>query len=214
MKIGILGTGMVGAAIGTKLASQGHQVKMGSRSPRNEKAVAWAQSAGANASFGTFAEAASFGEVLFNCTKGDVSIEVIRSAGAGVEGKALIDVANPLDFSKGMPPSMTICNTDSLGEQIQRAFPKAKVVKTLNTLNCQLMVNPAKLSEQTDVFVSGNDSAAKAQAVELLKGFGWNRIHDLGDITTARGTEMWLPLWVRLMGTLKTADFNLRIVAG
>ena len=212
MKIGILGTGSVGATIGSKLTDLGHQVKMGSRTANNEKAAAWAKGAGPNASIGTFADAASFGALLFNCTKGEVSLDAIKAAGAGVDGKVLIDVSNPLDFSKGMPPSLTVCNSDSMGEQLQRAFPKAKIVKTLNTLSAHVMVKPDMLPEETDLFVSGNDAQAKADVVALLKTFGWKRIRDLGDITTARGTEMWLPLWVRLMGSLKTPDFNVRIV--
>jgi predicted dinucleotide-binding enzyme len=125
----------------------------------------------------------------------------------------LIDIANPLDFSKGMPPTLSVCNTDSLGEQIQRAFPQVKVVKTLNTMNANLMVNPALLSGDHDVFVSGNDPAAKAQVTNFLKQqFGWKSVIDLGDITTARGVEMTLPIWLNLFGVLQTPLFNFKIV--
>jgi len=214
MKIGILGTGMVGEAIATKLIQLGHEVQMGSRTANNDKAAAWVKQNGAKATHGTFADTAAFGEVLFNCTSGGASLEALKMAGAeNLNGKVLIDIANPLDFSRGMPPSLLVCNTDSLGEQIQRAFPEAKVVKSLNTMNANLMVNPGLLKEEHLVFVSGNDAEAKATVTMILKNwFGWKSIVDLGDITTARGTEMVLPLWVSLMGALQTPLFNFKIV--
>jgi len=214
MKMGVLGTGMVGAAIGTKLVQLGHEVKMGSRTANNDKAAAWVKQNSNRAMQGTFADTASFGEVLFNCTSGGTSLDALRLAGAeNLKGKVLIDVANPLDFSRGMPPSLLVCNTDSLGEQIQRAFPEAKVVKSLNTMNANLMVNPALLPEEHVVFVSGNDAEAKATVTLILKNwFGWQSVIDLGDITTARGVEMVLPLWVSLMGKLGTPMFNFKIV--
>ncbi len=215
MKIGVLGTGMVGSTIGSKLVKAGHDVKMGSRSAANEKAAEWAKGAGAKASTGTFADAAKFGEILFVCTKGDGTLAALEAAGeSNLADKVLIDISNPLDFSKGMPPSLFVSNTDSLGEQVQKKFPKAKVVKTLNTLNCGLMVEPAKLKGgDHTIFVSGNDKEAKGAAVELLKSaFGWKDVIDLGDITTARGTEQLLPVWVRLWGALGHAEFNFKIV--
>lgn len=214
MKIAVIGTGMVGNAIGTKLVELGHDVKMGSRTANNEKAAAWSRSAGPRASQGTFADAAAFGEIVFNCTSGGGALAALTAAGAEfLAGKILIDVSNPLDFSGGMPPSLTVCNTDSLGEQIQRAFPAAKVVKTLNTMNCNLMVNPALLPGDHDVFVSGNDQDAKARVVDILRTwFGWKHVVDVGDITTARGTEMMLPIWIRLMGALQTPMFNYHVV--
>lgn len=214
MKIGVLGTGMVGQAIGTKLVQLGHDVKMGARSATNEKAAAWVQSSGLGASQGTFADAAAFGEIVFNCTSGAASLAALEQAGAAnLAGKVLIDVSNPLDFSHGMPPSLTVCNTDSLGEQIQRAFPEARVVKTLNTVNCNLMVNAAQLPGEHIVFVSGNDADAKAQVTSILKDwFGWRAVIDLGDITTARAVEMMLPIWISLMGKVGTPTFNFAIV--
>lgn len=215
MKIGIIGTGMVGTSIGNKLVSLGHEVRMGSRTATNEKAVAWAKAAGERASHGTFADAAAFAELVFNCTQGAVALEALQAAGAGnLKGKILIDVSNPLDFSKGMPPTLFAGNTDSLGERIQAAFPDAKVVKTLNTVNADVMVNPGKVAGgDHHMFLSGNDADAKARVAELLKTqFGWKHLVDLGDITTARGTECYLPLWIRLWGALKTADFNIKIV--
>lgn len=214
MKIGVFGTGMVGTTIASKLVSLGHEVKMGSRTANNEKAAEWVKQAGQGASQGTFADAAAFGEILFNCALGSATMDILKSAGEeNLRGKILVDISNPLDFSKGMPPSLFVSNTDSLGEQIQRAFPEVKVVKTLNTINCDVMVDPARLPEDHDVFVSGNDTEAKAKVTEILRGwFGWKNVVDLGDITTARGTEAYLLLWIRLWGTLKTPNFNLKLV--
>src|SRR5262245_50140733 len=176
MKIGVLGTGMVGSTIGNKLVSLGHEVKMGSRTANNEKAVAWATGAGPKASQGTFADAASFGELLFVATQGAGTLDALHAAGAqNLKGKIVIDISNPLDFSKGMPPTLFAGNTDSLGERAQTAFPEAKVVKTLNTVTADVMVNPGKVNGgDHDMFVSGNDAAAKATVSEFLKTqFGW-----------------------------------------
>src|SRR5207247_239815 len=171
MKIGVLGTGMVGQTIGTKLVRMSQDVMMGSRSSTNEKAAAWVKANGPKASAETFADAAKFGEILFNCTHGVASLDALKLAGAeNMKGKILIDVANPLDFSKGMPPTLSVSNTDSLGEQIQRAFPDVKVVKSLNTMNCKLMVNPSLVRGDHDVWVSGNDqTAAYHRAVVLSR---------------------------------------------
>jgi len=214
LKLGVLGTGMVGNTIATKLVQLGHEVKMGSRTAGNEKAVQWAKANGAKASNGTFAEAAEFGEIIFNCTAGSASLEALKLAGAkNLKGKILVDISNPLDFSKGMPPTLTVCNTDSIGEQIQRAFPDAKVVKTLNTINCNVMVTPHIVPGPHDIFMSGNDAKAKAKVREIVTDwFGWKSVIDLGDITTARGPEMYLALWVRLMAVNQTPNFNIRIV--
>lgn len=213
MKIGILGTGMVGSAIASKLVACGHEVTMGSRSATNEKALAWAQQAGARAHAGTFAQAAVFGELVFVCTAGAGTLAALQAAGADALGdKIVIDVSNPLDFSRGMPPRLSVCNDDSLGEQVQRAFPTARVVKTLNTINCNLMVEASRVPGEHAVFVAGNDAGAKASVEQLLRrDFGWRHVVDLGDITGARATEMYLPLWLRLWGTLGTADFNVGI---
>ena len=214
MKLGVLGTGVVGNTIATKLVQLGHEVKMGSRTAGNEKAVQWTKANGTRASNGTFAEAAEFGEIVFNCTAGTASLEALKLAGArNLKGKILVDISNPLDFSKGMPPTFTVCNTDSIGEQIQRAFPDAKVVKTLNTINTNVMVTPQIVPGPHDIFMSGNDAKAKAKVREIVTDwFGWKSVIDLGDITTARGTEMYLALWVRLMAVNQTPNFNIRIM--
>lgn len=213
MKVAVLGTGTVGETIGSKLVELGHEVRMGSRTATNEKAAAWVQKAGARASAGTFADAAAFGEIIFNCTLGAASLEALQAAGKdNLKGKVLVDTSNPLDFSKGMPPTLFVSNDDSLAERIQRAFPEAKVVKALNTINALVMVDPARLPGEHATFLSGNDAGAKAQVKELLTRFGWKQVIDLGDITTARGSESYLPLWIRLWGALGTPDFNIQIV--
>ena len=217
MKIAVFGTGMVGDTIGSRLIELGHQVMMGSRTASNEKATAFVAKHKAGASAGTFEQAAAFGELIFNCTKGDASIEAIKLAGENINEKIIVDVANPLDFSKGQPASLlpALSNTNSLGEEIQKTFPKAKVVKTLNTMWCGLMVNPGMIGggDHTN-FICGNDSDAKAKVKTLLKEFGWKEqnILDLGDITNARGTEAVLPIWLRVWGATQNGAFNFKVV--
>ena len=214
MKIAVFGTGMVGEVIGTKLVSLGHDVRMGSRTPDNAAALAWAKANGPKASTGTFADAAAFAEVAFLCVKGEAAVPVVAGVGSALDGKILVDISNPLDFSKGMPPTLSICNSDSLGEALQRTAKKTKVVKTLNTVNCQLMVNAQNLKggEHT-MFLCGDDAGAKERVLkEFLQPFGWSDVLDLGGISQARGTEAWLLLWTRLYGALKTPDFNLKVV--
>lgn len=217
MKIAVLGTGMVGTTIASKLIALGHEVRLGSRTADNDKGKAWLariDSRAAAASLGDYADAAAFGELVFNCTAGMASIDALTAAGAdNLDGKLLLDLANPLDFSKGMPPQLGIVNDDSLGERIQRTFPGAKVVKTLNTVNCNVMIEPSRVPGDHVMFMSGNDAAAKAQVHGILtEWFGWRQVIDLGDISTARGTESYLMLWLRLWGALKVADFNVAIM--
>ena len=206
---------MVGQTLGTKLVSLGHDVKMGARDAKNEKAASFSAKSGDKASHGTFADAAAFGEILFVCTNGNGTLPALRAAGAdNLAGKVLVDISNPLDFSKGMPPTLFAGNSDSLGELIQKEFPDAKVVKTLNTINCSVMVDPGRVGGgDHTVFVSGNDVGAKARVTEILKAwFGWKDVLDLGDITSARGPESYLLLWLRTYVALGTADFNVKIV--
>jgi len=215
MRIGILGTGIVGQTIGSRLVQLGHDVKLGARSATNEKAAKWVGGVGERGTQGTFADAAVFGEIVFNCTAGTISLDVIHAAGAeNLKGKVLVDVSNPLDFSHGFPPTLTVCNTDSVGEQIQHAVPEARVVKTLNTMTAAVMVNPSAVPGDHEVFLCGNDADAKGRVTELLRSFGWRGVLDLGDITGARGMEMILPIWLRLMGTLKMPMFNFHIARG
>jgi predicted dinucleotide-binding enzyme len=225
MRLGILGTGTVGKTLAAGLNGMGHEVMVGTRDPEdtlsrtepdqygNPPFGTWQQEH-PQVKLGTFSDAAAHGEMVVNATAGTVSLEALEQAGEdNLNGKILIDIANPLDFSRGMPPTLSVSNTDSLGEQIQRQFPAAKVVKTLHTMNAYLMVDPAQLAgAEHTVFVCGDDAEAKAEVTELLRGFGWTDILDLGDISAARGTEMLMPIWLRLFGALQKPVFNYKIV--
>ena len=225
VKFGILGTGVVGKTISAQLDGLGHEVMIGTRDPEetlsrsepdaygNPPFSVW-QEEHPRVRLGTFGEAAAHGEMVVNATAGGVSLEALELAReTNLNGKILVDIANPLDFSQGMPPTLAVSNTDSLGEQIQRRFPEARVVKTLHTMNSHLMVDPRQLAgADHTVFVSGDDAEAKQAVTELLRSFGWTDIIDLGDITTARGTEMLLPVWLRLFGALQNPVFNFKIV--
>jgi predicted dinucleotide-binding enzyme len=228
MDIGIIGSSSVAQTLAEKLLELGHKVTISARDTGKAKDLgqrgtlpsaddfAGAQRLlGREAAAGSFADAAAAGEVIINATLGGASIEALEAAGpANLDGKILVDVANPLDLSHGWPPTLLFCNTESLAERIQAAFPGARVVKALNTANAQVQVDPGQLPEPTTMFVSGNDQAAKDWVRhELLEGwFGWQHVLDLGDLTAARGQEMWMPLWLSLLGATGSAALNLRIV--
>ena len=203
MRIGILGTGVVGSTLAAKLRELGHDVQVGSRDGSKGD--------------GSFADVAAQGELLFNCTAGVNSLEALEMAGEeALRGKVLVDVANPLDFSQGFPPRLSVCNDDSLGEQIQRRFPETRVVKTLNTVGAPVMVNPTAVPGEHSLFVAGDDAAAKDQVVDLLESIGWprDRVLDLGGIEASRGVEMYLPLWLSLFGRHGSALLNINVVHG
>jgi NADPH-dependent F420 reductase len=224
VKIAVLGTGTVGRTMAARFADLGHQVTVGTRDPEATLARS-EQDAMGNPPFSswlaehpqvtlaTFAEAAAQAEMVVNATNGGVSIDVLNQAGApNLAGKVLLDIANPLDFSQGFPPTLFVKDTDSLGEQIQRAFPDVRVVKSLNTMTAALMAEPARAAGgDHSVFVSGNDEDAKKAVIALLQSLGHTDVIDLGDLSTARGTEMLLPIWLRLMGALGTPMFNFKI---
>lgn len=221
----VLGTGSVGRTVAAKLADLGHPTVIGTRDPSATLASeqtdsnggppfrVWAE-AHPSIALATFAEAAADAEVVVNATHGAASLAALEAAGEeNLAGKVLIDIANPLDFSRGMPPSLLVSDVDSLGEQIQRRFPRARVVKALNTMSAPLMVDPGQLGGgDHTAFVSGDDADAKAQVMDLLTSFGHRDVIDLGDIATARGTEMYLPLWLRLWGAIGTPIFNVKVV--
>lgn len=225
MKIAILGTGAVGLTLAAKLSNLGHEVTLGTRNPdetekrttenpmTGESFVHWHKKH-PKVKLAAHAKAASGADLFINATPGGVSIEVLNQAGReNLSGKILLDIANPLDFSKGMPPTLSVCNTNSLAEQIQQTFPDLAVVKSLNTMSASLMVSPDTISGQHTVFVCGNSTEAKKTVIGLLKSMGWDKkeIIDLGDISTARGTEMLLPIWLRLWGVLGHVNFNFHI---
>jgi predicted dinucleotide-binding enzyme len=216
MKVGILGSGMVGQAIGKKLVELGHEVCMGSRTADSEKGAEFVSAAGEAASQGTFADAADFGEWVVHCASGGAALQVIEAAGPErLAGKVLMEISNPLDFSDGFPPKLSVCSDDSLAEQIQRAAPEAKVVKTLNTINADVMVDAGRVPGNHVVFVCGEDADAKKQVESLLReGFGWKEVVDLGGLDGARGTEGYLLLWTRLYQALGTGNFNIQINRG
>ena len=229
MNISVLGTGAVGQALAARLTDLGHQVFMGTRNVADSLKKTEADNWG-NPAIGTwikehpevellpFKEAVEKGnDLIVFAMNGKAAFDCLDSVGEQLNGKVMIDISNPLDFSQGFPPSLFVSNTESLGEQIQDRYPTLKVVKTLNTMSNPVMVNPKLIEGDHSVFVSGNDREAKATVISLLNSFGWEdkNIIDLGDITTARGTEMILPLWVRLYGKLQTPFFNFHVnIAG
>ena len=226
MKIAVLGTGMVGQTIAGKMLELGHETYMGTRNvsltqsrtePNQMTGTSFLDwySSHPGVQLISYAEIPGDIDIIINATSGQASIEALQSVGQEkLKGKTILDIANPLDFSQGFPPTLSVCNTDSLGELIQRTFPEAHVVKSLNTMNTFLMVNPGQLNGDHVVMMSGNEQNAKAQVADLLKSMGWrsHNIIDLGDITTARGTEMILPVWLRLFNALGTPEFNFNIV--
>ncbi|MBK7105213.1 MAG: NAD(P)-binding domain-containing protein [Ignavibacteriae bacterium] len=226
MKITVLGTGVVGQTISEKLIELGHEIFIGTREVNNTLSKTNKDNFGRppfsewhknnnSAKLETYSNAAKSGELIVNATSGTGTLDALILCGKeNLANKILVDISNPLDFSKGMPPTLTICNSDSLGEQIQKEFPKTKVVKTLNTLTAHLMINPSIISGDHNLFISGNDNSAKEEVEQLLISFGWKKVNiiDLGDISTARGTEMLLPIWIRLWGALGTPEFNFHIV--
>lgn len=210
MQVAVLGTGMVGRAIAPRLAELGHVVRLGTRDPASTRARdGWTDLPGVP--LVTFAEATAGADLVVHAGSGTAALELLEQAG-DLAGTVLLDISNPLDFSAGFPPTLAVKDTDSLAEQLQRALPDTRVVKSLNTLTADLMVHPERLPEPTSVFVSGDDAEAKRLVTDLLTELGHRDVIDLGGIETARGAEMWLPLWLRLMGALGTAEFNLKIV--
>jgi predicted dinucleotide-binding enzyme len=229
MKIAIIGTGIVGKTIASKLVELNHDVMMGTRNVSDKLASTQTDNYGnppfgewiktnSKVKLGSFAEAAAFGELVVNATNGSNSLTALILAGTkNLAGKVLIDIANPLDFSNGMPPSLLpgLNNTNSLAEEIQKTFPDTMVIKTLNTMWCGLMVNPNLVGNGDHInFISGNNSEAKNKVIKLLNQFGWldKNILDIGDITGARATESLLPIWLKVMGVTKNGAFNFRLV--
>ncbi|MBV1853915.1 NADPH-dependent F420 reductase [Catellatospora tritici] len=225
MKIAVLGTGSVGRTLAAAFARVGHEVTVGTRDVAgtlartepdgmgNEPYRTWAQ-ANPAVRLAAFADAAADAELVVNATSGEASLAALRAAGPdGLAGKVVLDVANPLDFSQGFPPTLSVQGTDSLAEQLQRAFPQARIVKALNTMTASIMADPRRLADgRHTVFVSGDDDAAKKTVTGLLEQLGHRDVIELGDLSTARGAEMLLPLWLRLYAALGTSEFNIKVV--
>jgi 8-hydroxy-5-deazaflavin:NADPH oxidoreductase len=210
MQVAVLGTGTVGRTIAPRLAELGHVVRLGTRDPATTRArEGWSELPGLELC--KFVEATAGADLVVHAGNGANALDLLAQAG-DLAGVVLLDISNPLDFSAGFPPTLRVKDTDSLGEQVQRAFPDARVVKSLNTLTAELMAHPERLPEPTSVFVSGDDADAKRLVAGVLAELGHRDVIDLGDIETSRGVEMWLPLWLRLMRSLGTAEFNLKVV--
>ena len=210
MRCAVLGTGSVGRTLAPRLAELGHGVRLGTRDPLTTRARDdWSELPGVE--LVTFADATADADLVIHAGSGVAALDLLAQAG-DLAGKVLVDISNPLDFSAGFPPTLSVKDTDSLGEQVQRAFPDTRVVKTLNTLTADLMAHPDRLPEPTTVFVSGDDPDAKRLVTGLLTELGHRDVLDLGGIETARGVEMWLPLWLRVVGALGTGQFNIKVV--
>ncbi len=224
-RIAVLGTGMVGRALAGRFAELGHEVCVGTRDvaatlartePDAMGGPPYAQWATANPQIPLqpLPVAAAGAELVVNATSGAASIGALREAGVqNLTGKVLLDVANPLDFSAGMPPTLFVKDTDSLAEQIQREFPQASVVKALNVVTADLMVDPQRLAGgDFSLFVCSDDPVAKQTVIELLEAMGHRDVIDLGGLRAARGTEMVLPIWLQLMSALGTPMFAFKVV--
>lgn len=217
MQIAVLGTGNVGRTLATAFVNLGHSVMLGSRTADNAVACDWASelaTAPGEADHATFHDAATDAEVIINATPGLVSLEVLESVGPEpLADSVLLDVANSLDFSAGLPPRLAYCNTESLAEKIQSAYPTAHVVKSLSTVAAAIMVDPAQLPGDHLMFIAGNHAPARDTVATLLQELGWRaaQLLDLGDLTAARGMEMYLPLWFRMYQTFGDGAFNITI---
>ena len=211
MRIAVVGSGGVGRTVAAGLAAIGNDVVLGTRDTSVEELVQWAREA--RVRLATPAEAVEHGELVVNATPGRASERALADAGLGAAGATiLLDLANPLEGL--FPPSLFVSNTDSLAERLQRALPDVRVVKALNTVNAEIMVDPGRLAEPSALFLAGDSAVAKETVARLLGSLGWGRdqVIDLGGIEAARGAEAYLLLWVSVMGALGTARFNVRIV--
>jgi predicted dinucleotide-binding enzyme len=228
MKISILGTGMVGQVIAEKMMQLGHVTFMGTRNaaetiarqePNRMTGISFADwhASHTDVQLVNFEDLPTDTDIWINASSGQASLEVLKKVTEKKLSKGvLLDLANPLNFSNGMPPSLAVCNTDSLAETIQRAFPSVKVVKSLNTMNCTIMMDPSLVPGDHQVFVCGDHDGAKRVVVDLLREVGWieGNILDLGGLVAARGTEMMLPVWLQIYGKLGTGNFNFNVVRG
>jgi 8-hydroxy-5-deazaflavin:NADPH oxidoreductase len=208
MQIAILGTGAVGPALGKALSAAGHQVTIGTRDPDQTKA----RDEWADVDLPLAAYQDLDADVFVNATNGRGSLAALQAVGDALNGKVVIDASNALDFSHGFPPSLFVSNTDSLAEQLQRELSEARLVKMFNTMANQVMVNPRGLADDSTIFVAGNDATARQTAASIAADLGWTDVFDLGDLTAARGLEMYLPLWVRIFGQLGRPEFNIKLV--
>ena len=208
MQIAIVGSGVVARFFGQAFAAASHQVTLGTRDPEQTRArEEWA---GVDLPLATYADLQ--GEIFLNATSGDGSLAALQAVGPALHGKVVIDASNPLDHSRGFPPSLFVSNTDSLAEQLQQALPEVRLVKMFNTMAHEVMVDPAGLGQESTIFLAGNDPAARQAAADLARELGWIDVLDLGDLTAARGLEMYIPLWLRIYGAVGQPLFNIKVV--
>jgi 8-hydroxy-5-deazaflavin:NADPH oxidoreductase len=221
MQIAIVGSGVVARFFGQAFAAAGHEVTLGTRDPEQTRSrPEWSDpSTSSGPTQAEPVEALSLvryadlqGDVFLNATRGDGSLDALQAVGPALHGKVLVDASNPLDTSKGFPPSLFVANTDSLAEQLQRALPEVRLVKMFNTMAHEVMVDPAALGQQSTIFVAGDDASARQTATELARDLGWTDVLDLGDLTAARGLEMYVPLWIRIYGAVGQPFFNIKVV--
>ena len=208
MQIAIVGSGDVGRSLGRAWRAAGHEVTIGTRDPAETRArPEWA-----DVDLDLVAYADLDAEVFLNATRGETALDALRAVGPALNGKVVIDTTNALDFSQGFPPSLFVSNTDSLSEQLQRALPEARLVKMFNTMNNQVMAHPTSLGQESTIFLAGNDESARETAAALARDLGWTDVLDLGDLTAARGLEMYLPLWLRIANAVGGVPFNIKVV--
>jgi 8-hydroxy-5-deazaflavin:NADPH oxidoreductase len=208
MQIAIVGSGEVGRSLGRSWRAAGHEVTIGTRDPAETRArPEWA-----DVDLDLVAYADLDAEVFLNATRGETALDALRAVGPALNGKVVIDTTNALDFSQGFPPSLFVSNTDSLAEQLQRALPEARLVKMFNTMNNQVMAHPTSLGQESTIFLAGNDESARETAAALARDLGWTDVLDLGDLTAARGLEMYLPLWLRIANAVGGVPFNIKVV--
>src|SRR5215213_7894838 len=208
MQIAIVGSGVVARFFGQAFAAAGHEVTLGTRDPEQTRTrQEWAE-----VTLPLTAYADLRGDVFLNATRGDGSLAALQAVGPALHGKVLIDAANPLDTSNGFPPSLFVANTDSLAEQLQQALPQVRLVKMFNTMAHEVMVDPASLGQESTIFIAGNDESARRTAADLARELGWVDVMDLGDLTAARGLEMYIPLWLRIYGAVGQPLFNIKVV--
>ena len=214
-RVGVLGTGEVGRRLAEGFRSRGHDVMVGSRVPDKPELVEWLSGPGTGIAAGTFAEAAAYGELVVLAVLGDAAETAIADAGrANFAGKVVIDATNPLDFSAGFPPKLSITGEDSLGERVQRALPDAKVVKAFNTISNAYFVDPSFSEGRPTMLIAGDDEDAKRTVGDLLADFGWPDPIDIGGIEGSRELEAICIAWVKIGGRRGAWDHAFKLLVG
>jgi 8-hydroxy-5-deazaflavin:NADPH oxidoreductase len=214
-RVGVLGSGDVGRRLASGFRSRGHDVMIGSRHPGKPELHEWLSGDGTGIAAGTFAEAAAHGELIVLAVLGSAAEEAIADAGPkNFGGKVVIDATNPLDFSGGFPPKLSVTGADSLGERVQRALPDAKVVKAFNTIGNPYFVDPSFSEGQPTMLIAGDDEGAKHTVRDVLADFGWSDVVDIGGIEGSRELEAICIVWVKIGGTRGSWDHGFKLLVG